>query len=503
MTSKVRLAACSAAALLTFGVGMSATASASELPTAAYASNLRRKVLLDGMGDQRFTIEDRMKHYGVPGVGVAVVEGCKVVDVRGFGQATPDGKPVHPGTRFQAGSVSKVVASVGALKLVEDGTLSLDEDVSQRLRTWALPRPEPFGRDSVTLRRLLSHSAGLTVAGFKGYPIGTPLPSLVQILDGAPPANTDPVRLTAVPGAAWSYSGGGFVLTQLLMEQASHTSFQDLMRDRVLRPAGMHRSTYQALSAGAQAEDAATGTLADGTPIPGGWRLYPEQAAAGLWSTPADLARFGIELVRSMRGEPGALLARDTANEMMRRQVGAWGLGVELSPEGAPRKFSHTGAPVGYRTLWLMFPDTCQGATIMTNADEGMTLAYEIARAVADQYGWPDPMPSEHASSVPVTDEIATRFVGTYQLRDFPTERFEVERHPDGALTWSRQGRGRRALAASSQDELLSPDSGMRLVAREYAPATHAVTTLELRFPGGINIAQRVEPANVQSGPGP
>jgi CubicO group peptidase (beta-lactamase class C family) len=468
-------------------------AAANEPGTAGYDSNLRRKVILEGAGNQRFGIEERMRHYGVPAVSVAVVDGCEIVDSRAFGQARPDGTPAYPGTRFMAGSVSKVVASAGALKLVEDGTLSLDDDVSHYLGGWTLPRPEPFDQIPVTLRQLLSHSAGLTVPGFKGYAAGTTLPSLTQILDGTPPANTDPVRIKVRPGADWRYSGGGFVLTQLLMEEVSHIPFQDLIRDRVLRPAGMHRSGYHAPLATTPAPEAASGTLADGTQMPGGWRLYPEQAAAGLWSTPTDLSHFGIALVRSLRGENGALLTKTTANEMMRRQAGAWGLGVELSPDGAPRKFSHTGAPVGYRTLWLMFPDTCQGATIMTNADEGMTLAHEVARAIADQYGWPDPMHSERASFVPLTDAIAARFTGTYQLRDFPAERFEVERLLDGTVTWARQGRGRKALAASGPNELLSPDSGMRLVALDRSPRDDVVTTLELRFPGGVNIAQRVE----------
>jgi CubicO group peptidase (beta-lactamase class C family) len=298
------------------------------------------------------------------------------------------------------------------------------------------------------------------------------------------------------PGTEWRYPGGGFVLMRKVMEDATGTPFADFMRDRVLRPSGMHHSAYEAPVNAARIAKAATGTLADGAPIPGGWRLYPERAAAGLWTTPTDLSRFGIGLVRSMRGEPGSILAKESANEMVRRQFGAWGLGVEVSPEGKPHQVSHTGAPVGYRTLWLMFSDTCQGATIMTNADEGMALATELARALADHYGWPDPMASERASSTPITNEIAMQFVGTYQLRDYPAERFDVDRRPDGSMTWSRQSRGHKALVAASSDELLSPDTGMRLVAIERDARSGVVAKLELRFPGGVNIAQRVTSAH-------
>lgn len=453
-----------------------------------YANALRRKVLVEGEGPQRFTLAQRMRHYGVPGVGVAIVEGCRVVDARGFGQADPAGRAVDAATLFQAGSVSKVVAAAGALRLVEQGALPLDADIAPRLGDWRLPRSPAAGNAPVHLRHLLTHTAGINVAGFKGYDQGGAVPSLRQVFDGAPPANTARLQVEHAPGSGWRYSGGGFVLVQRLVERAAGQSFADYLRTQVLRPAGMADSDYLPPADAARRARAATGTLADGTPIPGGWRLYPEQAAAGLWTTPTDLSRFAIALVHSLRGEPGALLREATAEDMLRRQADAWGLGVEISPAGEPRKFSHTGAPVGFRTLWLMYPDTCQGATIMTNADEGMTLAYEIARAIADTRHWPDPMESEQATAIAMTDAIAARFVGRYELVDFPAERFEVTAREDGRLAWSREGRQRRDLVATGPHELLSPDSGMRLVAR----GTDGL--LELHFPGGVNLSRRIAP---------
>ena len=462
----------------------------------AFSTALRRQLVLDSAPDQRFSIDERMRHYGVPGVSVAVVEQCRIVEASGFGTATVEGRPVDAHTRFAAGSVSKVVASVGALALVQKGQLSLDEDISSRLHHWQLPREGAFASSNVTLRNLLTHGAGLSVAGFKGYPRDQPLPSLEQILDGTAPANTPAVRIEAEPGKAWRYSGGGFVLTQLLMEHTTQQKFAPLMRDTVLAPAGMKETTYQQPLDPASARHAATGTLADGTPIPGGWRVYPEQAAAGLWSTPSDLARLAIDLVHSLQGKPG-VLDPDMAKQMMQRQIGNWGLGVEVSPEGKPTKFSHTGAPVGYRTLWLMSPDTCQGAAIMSNADEGMTLTHEIARALADTYRWPDAAPSSVVTTTALTPDISARFVGEYQLRDFPAERFEVTVQPEGHLGWSRKGRGRRDLVAAGPMELVSPDSGMRLVATG-APSAQA-ETLELHFTGGVNIAVRVKEAGSSS----
>lgn len=301
------------ASVLTIGLLIPQVAAADEAP--AFSTALRRQLVLDTAPNQRFSIDERMRHYGVPGVSVAVVENCRIVEAHGFGSATVDGHPVDAHTRFAAGSVSKVVASVGALALVQKGQLSLDDDISTRLRNWQLPRQGEFAGSTVTLRNLLTHSAGLSVAGFKGYPLDQPLPSLEQILDGGAPANTPAVRIDSQPGKAWRYSGGGFVLTQLLMERTTQQKFAPLMRDTVLASAGMKESTYQHPLDAASARHAATGTLADGTPIPGGWRVYPEQAAAGLWSTPTDLARLGIDLIHSLRGKPGVLdtdMARQT-----------------------------------------------------------------------------------------------------------------------------------------------------------------------------------------------
>lgn len=485
-----------AAALALLFASLPATQDALAADRPDYADALRRKVVLDVGAPQRFSIEQRLRHYGVPGVGVAIVEGCRVVDARGFGQTDPTGRAVDENTLFQAGSVSKVVAAAGALRLVEQGALPLDADIAPHLGGWRLPRVPAAGKAPITLRHLLTHTAGLNVEGFKGYEQGGAVPSLRDVFEGKPPANTDALRVEQAPGSAWRYSGGGFVLVQQLVANASGQPFADAMRERVLRPAGMADSDYLPPADAARRARAATGTLADGRPIPGGWRLYPEQAAAGLWTTPADLSSFAIALVHSLRGEPGALLRQATAADMLRRQAGAWGLGVEVSPAGAPRQFSHTGAPVGFRTLWLMFPDTCQGATLMTNADEGMAVAYEIARAIADARGWPDPMPSEHAAAIAMTPAIAARFAGRYALVDFPAERFEVTAHADGSLTWSREGRQRRDLVATSARELLSPDSGMRLALPPQDTADGPAARLELRFPGGLNLARRIAEPN-------
>lgn len=453
-------------------------------------AGLRRKTLVLGQESERFNLADRMAHYRVPGLSIAIVDQCRIIDARGFGSGALGGDAVSDKTLFQAGSVSKVVAAVGALRLVEDGKLSLDASVQGQLGGWTLPDNALLQPQPVTLRRLLSHGAGLSVSGFKGYGVGTPLPDIKQILDGQAPANTAPVRVVVAPGSEWRYSGGGYVMTQLLMTQATGKPFPQLMEQLVLAPAGMKDSSYAQPLDARRAAMAASGTLADGTPIPGKWHVYPEMAAAGLWTTPTDLARFAIRLVRASRGENGGLLREDTADEMLRRQIGDWGLGVEVSRPGAPLKFSHTGAPIGYRTLWLMHPDTCQGAVLMANADEGMPLIQEVVRAIADHYRWPDRMASNTRPAVPLSPDVARRFVGTYRLKDFPTEQFVIARKNDGTLFWARKGYIGRDLLPETPTLLFSPDSGMTLEARDGA--TEEAQTIKLDFGGGSNVAERV-----------
>jgi CubicO group peptidase (beta-lactamase class C family) len=226
---------------------------------------------------------------------------------------------VDTATLFQAASISKPVAAVGMFRLAERGEVQLDADVNTMLRSWKVP-PSPFTTtEKVTLRRIVSHMAGLTLHGFAGYPVGAPLPSLVQIVDGQPPANSAPVRVDAVPGARESYSGGGVTVMQLLLEDVSGTPFAALMDTLVLQPADMEHSTFAQPLPDWLAGRAASGYRGDGTPVPGRWRVHPEQAAAGLWTTPTDLARFLLAVGRSYRGESGGLVTRTTARQMLTR----------------------------------------------------------------------------------------------------------------------------------------------------------------------------------------
>src|SRR5438876_229352 len=272
-----------------------------------------------------WTIEDRMRHHDVPGVQIAVIEGGEVAWTAGYGELERgSGRCVDERSRFQAASISKPVTALAVLRLVDRGALSLDQPVNERLRSWRVPENEFTVARPVTLRALLSHTAGTTVSGFPGYASGVELPSLRQILEGEPPANTPAVRVDSPVGERFRYSGGGTTIVQLLLTEVVGQPFPELMRDLVLAPLGMRDSTFaQPLPSGLRASAATAHER--GAPVSGGWNTYPEMAAAGLWTTAEDLGRFVIGLQQARRGARGSLLSPERAREMLLlRTVDRW-----------------------------------------------------------------------------------------------------------------------------------------------------------------------------------
>jgi CubicO group peptidase (beta-lactamase class C family) len=339
----------------------------------------------------------------------------------------------------------------------------------------------------VTLRGLLGHSAGINQEGGIGYARGTPLPTLADILQGRPPANTAPIRVEHAPGTGWHYSGGGYYIAQALMQDATGLSYPALVERLVFKPLEMYASSFAQPLDRRNIPLLARAVGPDGSALEGGWRDNPELAAGGLWTTPGDLARFAIAIARSVRGEPGGLLKPAMARELMTRGLGNWGLGVDLGSPGKARHFGHTGHNTGFTSEFILYPDTCQGAVVMTNADQGGWLNTEVLRAIGDVYAWPDRAPAPVQAAIPLTDAIARRFVGTYQLRDFPTERFIISLR-QGGLYWERVGHVGRELLPESEGRLFSPDSRMSLATDRVS---EKAGTLALSFGGGANVAER------------
>lgn len=404
----------------------------------------RAERLIFSRGEVGATIEDRMAAHHVPGLSVAVIDDGEVVHASGHGvRRTGASHEVTPQTLFQACSISKPIAAMAMLRLVERGTLDLDADVNDQLTSWRLPANGGW-EPRVTLRQIASHSAGLTTSGFPGYRRDEPLPSLHDILTGTAPANTFGVRVDTVPGTQFRYAGGGTTVMHQLLEDVTGTPLPDLLRELVLEPLGMRDSSYVQPLPEPLHERAASAHLRDGSVVPGGWHVYPEMAAAGLWTTPADLARYAIGVQRCVAGQEGALLSAELAEDMVTPQIDSGrpffehlGLGPFLGGSGPTRRFGHGGGNEGFKCQLVAYVERDLGIAVMTNSDNGNALCGEVADAVATAFEWPD-WPA--MAGDPEAPDVAAldRCVGGYELR--PGVVFDVARQGlDLAVTFPGQ----------------------------------------------------------------
>jgi CubicO group peptidase (beta-lactamase class C family) len=372
-------------------------------------------------------IHEQMAQRQINGLSLAVIDDFKI-DARAYGTTSRGGPAVTPATLFQAGSISKPVAAVGALKLIEQGKLSLDDDVNTKLKNWKVPANEFTTTEKVTLRRLLSHTAGLTVHGFPGYAITERIPSAVEVLDGA--GNTAPVRVNVRPGSVARYSGGGYTVVQLLVSDISGKPFEQYMTEEVLGPLGMSSSTYQQPLPADRAAKTASGHYADRSAVSGKWHVYPEMAAAGLWTTPTDLARFAIEVQQSLAGTSKKVLSQNmTSQQLTNVKSSDYGLGLALSGRGAARTFGHNGRDAGFDAMMLAFAESGHGLVVMINANDNSTMMNRIVTFVSRKYNWPQRS---------VAGPAATRAVPLTMRLDAVTGRYELSNN--NMLTLVEQG---------------------------------------------------------------
>lgn len=393
-----------------------ATQAAMEKRIARIEDDLLPAVLVKGETREPVKLVDRMKELHVPAVSIAVIKDGRIEWARAYGVTRIDGPPATTDTLFQAASISKPVSALAVMQLVEAGKLNLDADVNQYLRSWRIPASDLTSTQKVTLRRLLTHSAGMTVHGFGGYRAGEQLPKLVDVLNGAAPANNLPIRVGTVPGSSWSYSGGGYEVMQQLVEDVTQQPFAQLMAERVLGPLGMSHSTFQQpLSVSAMA-NVATPYQADGQPVAGGPHVYPELAAAGLWTTPSDLARYVIGVQKAAAGGSGHVLSQDSVRTMLTSVIDHQGIGPRVGGTAPHIFFSHGGANEGYRCRVVGYTDG-DGAAIMTSGEEGDEIGAALLRSIAVAYEWPDFAPPERVLTK-LDPSTFDRYVGAYKFDD-------------------------------------------------------------------------------------
>ena len=337
------------------------------------------------------TVAELMEEFGVPGVSVAVIQDFKIHWAKAYGVADVEtGQLVDIETMFQAASISKPVAAMGVLRAVQDGLFSLDDDINDILDSWTLDGREFTRNRPVTPRTLTSHTSGLGDGfGFPGYDPEQPLPTTVQILEGHELSNVGSVFMERAPMTFYEYSGGGVTVMELALSDVRRRPFVDVLQEGVLAPIGMTRSSYAQPISPEHNQNAARAHDNNGDSRGPKWHVYPEHAAAGLWTTPTDLARLIIEVQRSARGESNRVLSQSMIQEMLNPVgVGPFAVGFTVSKIGEGWYFSHGGSNWGFRALMLAHKVKGYGLVVMTNADQGSTVINEIGRRIQHTYNW-------------------------------------------------------------------------------------------------------------------
>ncbi len=346
------------------------------------------------------TLSERMAHYKVPGVSIAVINDYKIEWAKGYGMIKAGtGKAVTPETFFEAASTTKLLTSAITLHFVEQGWFDLDEDINTYLKSWKIPENDFTREQKITLRLLLTHQAGINrpEGGFDCEE-GS-VPSLVQVLKGEAPAQNKPAVVEYVPGSKWQYSNMGYVVIQMALEDTLGKPFPQIAQETVFRPLKMRSSTLMyPLRAELKTKEAVPHDAEGIAHEP--YMLPTAVAHGGLMTTPFDLARFTVELMRAYQGQSDRILSPEMARRMFHPELDldpnilgvalSDGLGAFIYGKGQNFLFLHPGSNYPGATCWLIgSPESGKGAVIMTNGAIGDLLSMEIITAIRKEYSWP------------------------------------------------------------------------------------------------------------------
>ena len=391
---------------------------------AAVENGLYPKVRVEGQ--KPWTIAERMKHYNVPGLSMAVVYDHKIAWAKGYGVIEANSKPVTLRTAFQAASISKSINGFGIVRLADQGKLDLDADINKYLKTWEFPYDQKFGDEKITIKNLLSHTAGLTVHGFGGYQSADGLPSVSEILDGKSPANSGPVRSFRSPNKGYKYSGGGTVISQRILEDTLEVPYEQFVKDYVLDPIGMKDSFYRVNAS--NESRVAVAHRSNGARLPNGFNYYPEQAPAGLWTTPSDLARFIISTQAVLAGKSDSVMSKSAAEMMLRPHLAGTpsALGFFVEDRNGAKYFQHGGSNEGFKAQYFGSFEGGNGVAVMVNSDS-FNIIPEIIQSVATVYKWPNFYDAKVRKPVEVTETDLKPLAGVYQIPGGPRLRIIAE----------------------------------------------------------------------------
>lgn len=394
-------------------------------------TNVSGGLVIDG---KLYSLSERMKHYNVAGLSVAVIDNYQIVWAKGYGYADKkEGRKVTNNTLFEPGSISKSLNAIGILYLAQQGKLDLYQDINQYLVNWKFPYDTVSHGKKITTAQLLSHTAGLSVHGFPGYQRDSVIAAVTDILDGRAPSNTEAVRSLAEPGTGPRYSGGGTLITQQMLTDLTKQPYEQYMYEHVLRPLGMTNSSYNQPPAASQRKNLATGYKSNGDEVPGKYFVYPEKAAAGLWTTPTDICKYIVEMQQAYQGKSSKVLKQEMVKLHVTPYKNDVGMGTFIQNRNGEKYFDHTASNEGFSGLFIGGLTNGKGAAIFVNSDDA-TIAFELVNSIAMVYDWVGFRKPEQITTVQVNDTITSKYIGQYILDGFLSE---IKKEKDGLYLWT------------------------------------------------------------------
>ena len=394
-------------------------------------ANLSGGMVIDG---KLYTLSERMKHYNVAGLSVAVIDNYQIVWAKGYGYADKkEDREVTTNTLFEPGSISKSLNAVGILQLAQQGKLDLYQDINQYLVNWKFPYDTVSHGKKITTAQLLSHTAGLGVHGFPGYQRDSAIAAVTDILDGRAPSNTEAVRSVTEPGKESRYSGGGILITQQMLTDLTKQRYEQYIYEHVLRPLGMTNSSYNQPPAVSQRKNLATGYKSNGNEVPGKYFVYPEKAAAGLWTTPTDICKYILEMQQAYQGKSSKVLNQEMVKLHVTPYKNDVAMGTFIQNRNGEKYFDHTASNEGFSGLFIGGLTNGKGAAIFVNSDDA-SIAFELVNTIALVYNWAGFKKPEQITTVPVNDTITSKYIGEYILDGYYTE---IKKEKDGLYIWT------------------------------------------------------------------
>jgi CubicO group peptidase (beta-lactamase class C family) len=415
-------------------------------------------------GEQLWSLKDRMQYYSVMGLSIAVVNNYKIEWAKGYGYAdTTENRFVTANTLFQAGSVSKSVNAIGILKLVNDKKIDLNTDINSYLNSWKFNYDSISNGKKITPIQLISHTSGLSIWGFDGYDRGDTIPTIIEILEGKKPANSPPIRSIFEPGLKFQYSGGGSTVSQLMIADVAKMSYDKFMLDNVLKPIGMTNSFFGTPLKINKIQALATAYSPSGAELPGKYKIHPEMAAAGLWTTPTDISKFIIESQLSYEGKSNKILSKEIARLMLDPYIVTnnsvlpknGGLGVFIEEKNGKKYFLHKGGNAGFVCIYYGSMEGGKGVAVMINSNNDKILQ-EVVNSVSQVYDWDGFYIPIIKTLNSVGETVLESYAGNYEFA------------PNVILTITKVGNHLQAKATGFKEFEVFPETESKFFAKDF-----------------------------------